>query len=62
MIKAIKIRKGWIEKADLCMVLFCLLLPFGRYFLVILSHVPFISKLLKNRNHDSANKEVLQIE
>jgi glycosyltransferase involved in cell wall biosynthesis len=57
MLKAIQIRKGWIEKADLRVVLFCLLLPFSRYFLVILSDIPFISKLLRNRNHDSVNKE-----
>ena len=62
MLKAFQIRKGWIEKADLRMVLFCLLLPFSRYFLVVLLNVPFISKLLRKRNYHSVNKKVLQIE
>ena len=51
MLKAIQIRKGWIEKADLRIVLFCLFLPFSRYFILILRKVPVISKLLKKRNN-----------
>lgn len=47
MLKAMQIRKGWIEMADLRMVLFCILLPFSRYFLIILSKVPLIRRFLK---------------
>ena len=50
MFKAFLIRRGWIEKADLRIVLYCLLLPHSRNILPLLSRVPLIRALLKRRN------------
>jgi glycosyltransferase involved in cell wall biosynthesis len=47
MLKAFKLRKGWIEKADWRVVLFCLALPMSRYLLPILNKTPLINKPLK---------------
>jgi glycosyltransferase involved in cell wall biosynthesis len=52
MFKAFIIRKGWIEKADLRIVLYCLLLPYSRHILPILLRVPLVRAFLKRRNHD----------
>ena len=50
MFKALVIRRGWIEKADPRIVLYCLFLPTSRYLLPLLLRVPGIRELLKRRN------------
>ena len=50
MFKAFLIRRGWIEKADLRIVFYCLLLPGSRKVLPLLLRVPLIRVLLKRRN------------
>lgn len=50
MFKAFLIRRGWIEKADPRIVLYCLFLPTSRYLLPLLLRVPGIRELLKRRN------------
>ena len=50
MFKAFVIRRGWIEKADPRIVLYCLFLPTSRYLLPLLLRVPGIRELLKRRN------------
>jgi glycosyltransferase involved in cell wall biosynthesis len=47
MIEALKKRRGWIEKSDIRVVLFCLLLPFSRKMLKIVSKIPFINTPIK---------------
>jgi glycosyltransferase involved in cell wall biosynthesis len=47
MLKAFKLRKGWVEKADWRVVLFCLGLPISRYFLPILNKTPLVNRPLK---------------
>ena len=50
MFKAFLIRRGWVEKADPRIVLYCLFLPTSRYLLPLLLRVPGIRELLKRRN------------
>ena len=50
MFKAFLIRRGWVEKADFRIVLYCLLLPYSRQILPILLRVPLVGALLKRRN------------
>jgi len=51
MLKAIRFGKGRIEKADLRIILFCLLLPFSRYILPLLKRLPIIRGMLKRRKN-----------
>jgi glycosyltransferase involved in cell wall biosynthesis len=51
MFKAFLIRRGWIEKADLRIVLYCLLLPYSRQILPLLLRVPPVRAFLKRRSH-----------
>ena len=50
MFKAFLIRRRWIEKADLRIVIYCLLLPFSRNILPFLLKVPLIGALLKRKS------------
>jgi glycosyltransferase involved in cell wall biosynthesis len=49
MTKAFIIRKNWIEKADLRIVLFCIFLPISRFLLPILNRTPLINNPIKKR-------------
>jgi glycosyltransferase involved in cell wall biosynthesis len=50
MFKAFVIRRGWIEKADPRIVIYCLLLPASRYILPFLLRIPMVRALLKRQN------------
>jgi glycosyltransferase involved in cell wall biosynthesis len=50
MIKALKNRGSWIEKSDIRVVLFCLLLPHSRYMLKIIANIPFINTPIRKTN------------
>ena len=47
MFKAFLIRRGWIEKADLRIVIYCLLLPYSRIILPFLLRLPLMRALFK---------------
>jgi glycosyltransferase involved in cell wall biosynthesis len=49
MFKAFLIRRGWIEKADLRIVIYCLLLPYSRFILPLLLRLPVMRALFKRR-------------
>jgi glycosyltransferase involved in cell wall biosynthesis len=47
MIKALILRRGWIEKSDFRIVIFCLFLPMSRWLLPILEKIPLLNSPLR---------------
>jgi glycosyltransferase involved in cell wall biosynthesis len=47
MIKALILRRGWIEKSDFRIVIFCLFLPISRLLLPILEKIPLLNSPLR---------------
>ena len=47
MLKAFLIKRGWIKNADIRIVVFCLLYPFSRYLLPLISRTPLLNNPLK---------------